>query len=144
MSADSTATFIDSNCWLYVYLPDQDPPKRDRLLHRLASCQRPIVSTQVLAEIGANLFKKAKASEDQQRAVLDELTSQTTVVPVTAATMYRASHVRTSGSWSYWDSLIVAAALESNCTELWSEDLQHNQIVEGRLRIVNPLCEPEA
>ena len=142
MSAEPITTFIDSNCWLYLYLPDQDPPKRERLLRRLASCQRPTVSTQVLAEIGANLCKKVKATEDQQRAVLDELTSQTTIVPVLAATMYRASHLRASGTWSYWDSLIVAAALESNCSELWSEDLEDDRVVEGRLRIVNPLREP--
>ena len=36
--------------------------------------------------------------------------------------------------------LIVAAALESGCTELWSEDLQAGRVVEGRLTIVNPLA----
>ena len=41
--------------------------------------------------------------------------------------------------FSYWDSLIVAFALESGCTELWSEDLQTGRVVEGRLTIVNPL-----
>ena len=50
-----------------------------------------------------------------------------------------ASRVRSAGGFSYWDSLIVAAALESGCTELWSEDLQAGRVVEGRLTIVNPL-----
>ena len=38
-----------------------------------------------------------------------------------------------------WDSLIVAAALEAECTTLYSEDMQHGQNVEGQLRIINPL-----
>ena len=37
-----------------------------------------------------------------------------------------------------YDSLIVAAALISGCNSLYSEDLQHNFLVENRLRIINP------
>jgi predicted nucleic acid-binding protein len=138
MPASSLDVFVDSNCWLYLYLSEQDPSKRDRLLDCLASCERPIISTQVLTEIGANLCKKARASEDRQRAVLQELTCHTTILPVTPGTMYRASHLRSSGTWSYWDSLNVASALDANCTELWSEDLQDGRVVEEQLRIINP------
>jgi predicted nucleic acid-binding protein len=38
---------------------------------------------------------------------------------------------------SWYDSLIVAAALEGNCETLYSEDLQHGRTIEG-LRIENP------
>ncbi len=138
MPAERPVPFVDSNCWLYVYLPEQDPPKRARVLDRVASCERPTVSTQVLTEIGANLCKKAKASEEQQQAILAELASHTRIISITVATLYRASHLRSSGTWSYWDSLIVASALESECDELWSEDFQDGRIVEGRMRIVNP------
>jgi len=34
--------------------------------------------------------------------------------------------------------MIVAAALETSCNTLWSEDMQDGLLVEGRLRIVNP------
>ena len=37
-----------------------------------------------------------------------------------------------------YDSIIVAAALISGCKSLYSEDLQHNFLVENRLRIINP------
>jgi predicted nucleic acid-binding protein len=37
---------------------------------------------------------------------------------------------------SYWDSLIVATALEAGCNQLSSEDMQHGQIVYG-LKIHN-------
>ena len=40
--------------------------------------------------------------------------------------------------FSYWDSLIIAAALEAGCTTLYSEDLQHKQVIEGVLTILNP------
>ena len=40
--------------------------------------------------------------------------------------------------FSIYDSLIVAAGLRANCTTLHSEDLQHGQIIDGRLTVRNP------
>ena len=40
--------------------------------------------------------------------------------------------------FSYWNSLIIASALQNNCTILYSEDMQHNQLIENKLRIINP------
>jgi len=39
--------------------------------------------------------------------------------------------------FSWWDSLIIAAAQRANCSILLSEDLQHQQQIE-HLKIVNP------
>ena len=36
------------------------------------------------------------------------------------------------------DSLIVATALENGCTILYSEDMQHEQIIEKQIKIINP------
>jgi predicted nucleic acid-binding protein len=41
----------------------------------------------------------------------------------------------------FFDSLIIAAALSAGCDRLYSEDLQHGQLIEG-LTIVNPFLEP--
>jgi predicted nucleic acid-binding protein len=51
----------------------------------------------------------------------------------------RAVEVRTRYRYSFYDSLIIAAALEAGCTRLYSEDLQHGQRIE-RLTIVNPFA----
>jgi predicted nucleic acid-binding protein len=34
--------------------------------------------------------------------------------------------------------MMLAAALENKCSELYSEDMQNNQIIEGTLKIINP------
>ena len=44
----------------------------------------------------------------------------------------------------YWDSLIIAAAIESGCSLLYSEDLQDGQIIFQRLTIRNPFSSPIA
>jgi len=53
-----------------------------------------------------------------------------------------ASRIRTAHQFSYWDSLIIASALEGGCTILYSEDMQHGQVIDGRLTVLNPLLEP--
>lgn len=49
-----------------------------------------------------------------------------------------ASQLRHEYSLSYWDSLIVAAALASEVRVLYSEDMQHGLLIHETLKIVNP------
>lgn len=50
---------------------------------------------------------------------------------------HAALDIKTLYRFGFYDSLIVAAALESGCKTLYSEDLQHGQQIEG-LTIENP------
>ncbi len=56
-------------------------------------------------------------------------TSETIVVALDIMIRYR---------FSYWDSLILSAALESSCTILYTEDMQHDRSIENKLTICNP------
>ena len=40
--------------------------------------------------------------------------------------------------YSFYDCLVIAAALQAGAKVLYTEDLQHKQLIDGRLRIVNP------
>ena len=40
--------------------------------------------------------------------------------------------------YSYWDSLLLASSLENKCSIIYSEDMQHEQIIEKKLKIINP------
>jgi predicted nucleic acid-binding protein len=53
-------------------------------------------------------------------------------------TLEGAMSIRDRYRFSWWDSLIVASALQAGCDELCTEDLQHGQIIDNRLSIVNP------
>jgi predicted nucleic acid-binding protein len=131
MSADF---FIDSNIAVYsVGLPSV---KRD--IARALIKERPCISTQVVMEtvnvlIKKFKFEKAIAFENvtaiMERAELKIITNKTLLNAFKIAVTYKLSH---------WDGLIIASALEASCTTLYSEDLQHNQVIEGTLKIVNP------
>jgi predicted nucleic acid-binding protein len=41
-------------------------------------------------------------------------------------------------NYSYWDSMMLASAIESDCSVIYSEDMQHGQTIDGKLKIINP------
>jgi len=61
------------------------------------------------------------------------------VVDIDQSKVLQAMEVNIRYGYSYWDSLIIATALQNNCGILYSEDMQHDQLIEDRLRIINPL-----
>jgi predicted nucleic acid-binding protein len=58
--------------------------------------------------------------------------------PITPATILAALTVAERYGFSHYDSLIVATALEAGCSTLYSEDMQHGQLIDNRLTIINP------
>ena len=62
-------------------------------------------------------------------------------MPLELETVRRCMDIKERYGYSWWDSLVLASALDSGCTVLYSEDMQSRQVVEGSLRIVNPFAE---
>lgn len=59
---------------------------------------------------------------------------------ITIETIRLAWQVKSRYQLSYWDSLIVASALQSGCAILYTEDLSHGLVIDNSLRITNPLA----
>ncbi len=89
-----------------------------------------VISTQVLNELYVTLAKY-KIPHDKIVAIIDEVSSQAEVVPVSSRTVKIALAVKNRYDFSYWDSLILATSLESGCALLISEDLSNKQVVDG-------------
>ena len=130
--------FIDTNIWLYAFIEGDDKQK-----HTVAKSviQKPdvVVSTQVINEACVNMLKKASLPEKDIRELITAFYDKYTVVNVDKATLLKASELRERYSLSYWDSLIVANALNADCTVLFTEDMHDGLKIEQKLTIVNPL-----
>jgi predicted nucleic acid-binding protein len=61
-----------------------------------------------------------------------------TIVPISEETHDLGLHIAERYRLSVYDAMIVAAALLAECKTLISEDMQHGQILEGRLTVRNP------
>ena len=109
-------------------VPSSRPPHR-RIVRALV---------QVVNETINILTRKYGFALAETHDVASSLLDLCEVVPVGADTVREALRLAARYRLSHWDSLIVAAALLADCETLYSEDLQHGQVADGRLTIVNP------
>lgn len=130
--------FIDTNIFVYAHLDDaKNGEKSNIALELLETLPVLITSTQVLNEYYSVLLKNKVADnliQDNVETIIDIAD-----IHITQITTIRLAHkIKLKYKFSYWDSLIVASALEAKCDILYSEDMQHKQLIENTLIIVNP------
>jgi len=137
MSADR-GCFVDSNIWLYAFIRTSDPDKCDQARHVITGVRNIVVSVQVVNEVSVNLLKKARVAENEIRDIVSAFYHKYRVITLDETVLNNASRLREAHGFSYWDSLIISVALASGVPVLYTEDMQHDRLVEGTLRIVNP------
>lgn len=142
MPAEPTSPcFVDSNLWLYAMLPQDNQFKENRAKELIRINHTHItISTQVINEITSNLLRKGNFTEHAIRQTIHSLYHDFHVVPMSQAIQEQASELREKYALSHYDGLIVAAAISSGITILYSEDMQDGLVVDGRLTIVNPFA----
>jgi predicted nucleic acid-binding protein len=129
--------FIDSNIIIYAY---SDTEKTKQLISRqLIKENSTIISTQVLQEVANALSRKFKIGYSAIAQTLQECILDNDVLYLNRQdTVFKACNIAARYQFSFYDSLIIAAALETNCSYLYSEDLQHKQVIANALTIINP------
>ena len=126
--------FFDTN--VLLYLLSADTLKADRAESLLAGGGT--VSVQVLNEFAAVALRKLAMTVTELREILEPVRSVCRVEPVTEDTHDRALALAERYGFSFYDALLIAAALRAGCERLYSEDLQHGQVIDRQLRIINP------
>jgi predicted nucleic acid-binding protein len=127
--------FLDTNVVLYAF--HEGAPcgqKAESLLVKGG-----VISVQVLNEFAAVARRKLNKSWEEVRRALGILRIFCTEpAPVTVKTHEAALQIAEHYKYSIYDSLIIAAALETGCNIVYSEDLQDGQVIENTLTIRNP------
>ncbi|MFA7503737.1 MAG: PIN domain-containing protein [Burkholderiaceae bacterium] len=132
------AAFLDTNILIYAHLQVEDDPRCERAYRFLRTSTRFVLSTQVIAEYSARMIRQ-KLSDAHIYGNVEALLTYYDVRDVSSSTLRTAWGVRQRYGFAYRDSQIVASALEAGCDTLYTEDLQHGQVIEKRLTLVNPL-----
>lgn len=131
--------FVDSNIWLYGFLKTQDIGKSTIANELINDSNLNItVSTQVINEVCVNLKKKTNLSESGLQTVIKSFYQRYYVLAIEEYTLLKASELRLQYNLSFWDSLMVSSGLQANVEVFYSEDMQHNLIINKTLRIINP------
>lgn len=126
--------FLDTNVLVYAFSTDARAATARELLAR--GC---LINVQVLNEFANVARRKLQMSwTELAEAVTAIRTLCLPVAPMTVETHSVGLARARRYSLSVFDGLVVAAALEGRCGTLWSQDMQHGLIIDGRLTIRNP------
>lgn len=135
----SAEDFLDTNIFVYMF-DGSDDYKRQRaeeLVQRSLVRGTGCISYQVVQETLNVATRKLGFAGDDSRTLLTRILAPLWTVHPSAALYGRGLEVRGRYGFSFYDSIIVAGAIESGCTRLYTEDLQHGQQIES-LTIENP------
>jgi predicted nucleic acid-binding protein len=127
-------SFFDTS--VLLYLLSDDTVRADKIETLLAA--RGVISVQVLYEFAVVALRKLKIPLNEVREILDTIRAVCAVEPITVETHDRCLAVFERYRFSLYDSILVATALISGAKILYSEDLQHGQIIDNQLRVTNP------
>jgi predicted nucleic acid-binding protein len=137
--------FLDTNIFVYAFLASE-PRKRAKAVELIEACLgsgRGSISYQVVQEF-ANVARKKFAvslSATDCKAFIDAAMQPLNRVASSAALIHTALDLQDELKYSFYDCVMLAAALQAGANTLYTEDLQHWQLVRGVLRIVNPFLE---
>ena len=129
--------FFDTNIFIYSYT-DLVPDKQKKAQLLIKKNAERIISTQVLHEFVSAFRKKMKAEWAEIESSFIQIKNLCVVHINDVGTAEHAIELAKKNSISYYDALMVAAALECNCTVLYSEDMRDGQVFEKTLTVVNP------
>jgi predicted nucleic acid-binding protein len=133
--------FLDSNLWIYLFLNsenEQDKLKQIKVKQLLLDYPLVVCSAQVLNEVSNTLFRKYHLEVEIIESYIQSILDLVFMQALNEAITLKALSLLKKYHFSFYDALIVAAALQTKCDILFSEDMQHNLLVNDSLIIVNP------
>lgn len=126
--------FFDSNVLIYAYTQAAEKTEKARELLSEGGG----VSVQALNETANTLRRRFQVDWPRIRQIMESIvTACPNPQPLSVETHRAAGRICERYRYSFYDGLIVASAQEAGCSVLYTEDLQHGQVIED-VRIVNP------
>ncbi|MFH7244252.1 MAG: PIN domain-containing protein [Spirulina sp.] len=132
--------FIDSNVWIYAATQSEDipPDPRHEIARTLINQMQPVLSVQVINEVSYNLVRKFNFTEPDIQKLVKSFYRTYTVCPIMdEVLLLEASSIRQRYNISFWDSMLVSTAIQSQCSLFYTEDMNHGLIVNDVLTIIN-------
>lgn len=133
------AVFFDTNVLIYSISEAPDEAAKHEAARILLDRTDGVLSVQVLQEFYVQATRPSRPGrlEPEDAAEFVRTWTRFKVQDNTLAVLLSALEIKARYGFSYWDSAVIAAARAAGCTELFTEDLSHGQVVEG-VRIINP------
>jgi len=130
--------FMDTNLWVYLYA--KSPQTKSQQVKQIVkdNFRNIVVSTQVLGELYHVLTRKGFQTKEEAKEIIIKTIATFPVSEISTLNVVKALDIHHQYQYSYWDSLLIATALLNSFPLLYSEEMQHNQLIENKVRIINP------
>lgn len=129
--------FFDTNVLLYLLSGDNIRADRAEAIISTGG----VISVQVLNEFASVASRKLGMPYPEIHETLQTIRVLCIIQPLTIETHELGLDIAERYGISLYDSMIVSAALQSECTVLYSEDMQHGQEIEAQMVITNPFLD---
>lgn len=135
--------FLDTNILIYAYDASADQKNRAAkdILVELWNSKRGMLSTQVLQEFFVSVTSKIKKplSIEKAKLIIRDLLHWEVIIN-DESSILNAVDIHKKHQFSFWDAMILQAAVNGGAQLLYTEDMTHGQVVQG-IRIMNPFNE---
>lgn len=133
--------FVDTNILLYSVSIHPEELEKQQLAAKILTQEKCVFSVQVLQEfyVQATRPSRARSATHEEAVGLIEAWLRYPVQDLTIEVFLYALQLKERFRFSYWDCAIISAASFAGCERLYSEDMQHDQVVSG-IKIVNPFA----
>lgn len=128
--------FLDTNILVYSY--SNSEVEKQTIARNLIVDSNSVISSQVLQELTNTVTRKFKFAYHDAVNTINECCQNNNLHINSERTIIDACKVAQHYGFSFYDSLIIASAMESNCSVLYSEDMSNGQVIDNKLKIVNP------
>jgi predicted nucleic acid-binding protein len=128
--------FIDTN--ILIYLITDNSNKKDIIISKISEFENCYLSIQVINEFANTCIKKKLFKSEEIAEIIKELRKVFNILEIYLDTILQALKIQYKYKYSFYDSLIISTASENGCSIIFTEDLQHNQLIEKKVKIINP------
>lgn len=128
--------FLDTNLLVYLYSDHKNGRTVEKIIE--GNFGSIVLSAQIIGELYNVLTRKKIKNCEEAFQIISEIISSFMITETDALATVKAIELNIKYGYSYWDSLVIASALLSDCSTLYSEDMQSGQVIENHLKIINP------
>ena len=127
--------FIDTN--IFIYTQRTDSPGKRVIAENVINQFNCVASTQVLNEI-ANVFtKKYPMPIEKVECLIKSICEISEIVIIDDVLIIKALNLQSKYKVSYFDCLMIAAAIDSDCKYLLTEDMQDGIVIDNTIKIIS-------
>ena len=132
--------FLDTNVLIYLY-SENESEKRE-IAYQILNNHYCVTSLQAFSEASNVWFKKYGWDGDKIHKYLSNIEMLCDeILMIGRSTITTAISLKDEYGYSYYDCLMLASALESNCGILMTEDMNNGHIIKSQLEIHNPFAD---